>query len=58
MHVHGWLRLWQAVTAPRTAAAPPTKCDQCDEYGWLRDDDQGCAVMCPCGYRAATSLAA
>ncbi|WP_407107889.1 replication protein [Rhodococcus aetherivorans] len=58
MHVHGWLRLWQALPAPRAAEAPPTKCDQCDEYGWLPDDEDGRAVMCPCGYRTATSLAA
>ncbi|WP_395705456.1 replication protein [Rhodococcus ruber] len=59
MHVHGWLRLWQAIPTPRAAAvASPTKCDQCDEYGWLPDDEDGRAVMCPCGYRTATSLAA
>lgn len=58
MHVHGWLRLWQAMPTSRAAAAPATKCDRCDEYGWLPDDEDGRAVMCPCGYRTATSLAA
>lgn len=46
MHVHGWLRLWRAIPAPRPT--PPPLCGRCDEYGWLPDDEHGRAVRCAC----------
>lgn len=46
MHVHGWLRLWRALPAPRMPLPP--RCGQCDEYGWLDDDEHGRAVRCGC----------
>ncbi|HET8994148.1 MULTISPECIES: hypothetical protein [unclassified Rhodococcus (in: high G+C Gram-positive bacteria)] len=46
MHVHGWLRLWRALPAPRMPLAP--KCGQCDEYGRLDDDEHRRAVRCGC----------
>lgn len=50
MHVHGWLRLWRALPIPRPAL--PATCGQCDEYGWLPDDEQGRAVRCACRRQA------
>lgn len=46
LHVHGWLRLWRSLPAPRRPR-PPT-CGDCDEYGWLGDDEYGRAVRCVC----------
>jgi hypothetical protein len=46
MHVHGWLRLWRALPTPRMPLPP--RCGQCDEYGWLDDDEHGRAVRCGC----------
>ncbi|MDG3012359.1 replication protein [Rhodococcus sp. D2-41] len=52
LHVHGWLRLWQAMPVRQARRVAP-KCDQCDEYGWLPDDAQGRAVRCSCRAVAA-----
>ncbi|MCK0090493.1 helix-turn-helix domain-containing protein [Rhodococcus sp. F64268] len=41
-----WISTWQQLQPPRPKL-PPT-CGQCDEYGWLPDDDLGRAVRCPC----------
>lgn len=41
-----WISMWQELRPPRPKL-PPT-CGQCDEYGWLPDDDLGRAVRCPC----------
>ncbi|MCD5419163.1 replication protein [Rhodococcus pyridinivorans] len=51
MHVHGWLPLWRSLPAPRPSL-PPT-CGQCDEYGWLSDDEFGRAVRCACRRQVA-----
>ncbi|WP_192378547.1 helix-turn-helix domain-containing protein [Rhodococcus rhodochrous] len=41
-----WIPLWQAPQPPRPELPP--RCGQCDEYGWLPDDEFGRAVRCPC----------
>ncbi|MBP2211058.1 hypothetical protein JOJ87_001402 [Rhodococcus ruber] len=41
-----WLGLWQSLPAPKSPLPP--KCNRCDEYGWLPDDEDGHAVRCPC----------
>lgn len=41
-----WISTWQQLRPPRPKL-PPT-CNQCDEWGWLPDDDLGRAVRCPC----------
>ncbi|MFD6855993.1 helix-turn-helix domain-containing protein [Rhodococcus sp. NPDC060090] len=41
-----WISIWQELRPPRPKL-PPT-CGQCDEYGWLPDDDLGRAVRCSC----------
>jgi len=40
-----WIPMWQALPAPQVG---PDKCDHCDEYGWLPDDEFGRAVRCRC----------
>jgi len=44
-YAQAWLPLWQGLAVPRVV---PEKCDGCDEYGWLPDDEHGRAVRCPC----------
>lgn len=51
MHVHGWLRLWQAIPAPRPTITAP-KCDACEGSGFVLNDDD-LAVRCAC--RTATA---
>ncbi|TCN49153.1 helix-turn-helix protein [Rhodococcus sp. SMB37] len=41
-----WISIWQELRPPQPKL-PPT-CGQCDEYGWLPDDDLGRAVRCSC----------
>lgn len=41
-----WISTWQTLQPPRPKLPP--RCGQCDEYGWLPDDDLGRAVRCPC----------
>ncbi len=47
---HGWLPLWRSLSTPRVLHP---KCGDCDEYGWLPDDEQGRAVRCGCRAPAA-----
>ncbi|MBS9372097.1 hypothetical protein GON09_001061 [Rhodococcus sp. B50] len=47
---HGWLPLWRSLPTPRVVQP---KCDDCDEYGWLPDDELGRAVRCGCRAAAA-----
>lgn len=47
MHVNGWIRLWQAMPAPRATRAAAPLCGECIE-GWLEDDQDGKAVRCAC----------
>jgi len=47
---HGWLPLWRSLPTPRVTQP---KCDDCDEYGWLPDDEHGRAVRCGCRVPAA-----
>ncbi|MGV9715435.1 replication protein [Rhodococcus pyridinivorans] len=44
-YAQAWVRMWQELTVPRSV---PEKCDDCDEYGWLPDDEYGRAVKCRC----------
>ncbi|UVT26256.1 helix-turn-helix domain-containing protein [Rhodococcus pyridinivorans] len=44
-YAHAWLPMWQRLPVPRVR---PAKCDECDEYGWLPDDEHGRAVRCHC----------
>ncbi|WP_343466459.1 replication protein [Rhodococcus aetherivorans] len=46
MHVHGWLRLWQSLPAPRRTITAP-KCDACEGTGFVLNDDD-LAVRCAC----------
>ncbi|WP_432714988.1 helix-turn-helix domain-containing protein [Rhodococcus rhodochrous] len=41
-----WIPIWQSLQPPRPKLPP--RCGQCDEYGWLPDDELGRAVRCPC----------
>jgi len=47
---HGWLPLWRSLPTPLVLQP---KCGDCDEYGWLPDDEQGRAVRCGCRAPAA-----
>ncbi|MBS9373109.1 replication protein [Rhodococcus sp. B50] len=47
-YAHAWVPMWQALPVPRVQ---PAKCGECDEYGWLPDDERGRAVRCPCHSR-------
>ncbi|WP_082899671.1 replication protein [Rhodococcus phenolicus] len=40
-----WIPLWRALPEP---SATQPKCDICDEFGWLPDDEHGRAVRCGC----------
>lgn len=51
MHVHGWLRLWQAIPAPRRTVTAP-KCTTCEGTGYVISDDD-LAVRCACRTAAA-----
>lgn len=51
MHVHGWLRLWQTLPAPRRAVAVP-KCSECEGSGFVLNDDD-LAIRCSCRTAAA-----
>lgn len=46
----GWIPMWQEMPLPKAALAP--KCDDCDEYGWLPDNELGEAVKCDCRTRS------
>ncbi|WP_326600470.1 replication protein [Rhodococcus sp. PD04] len=46
MHVHGYVRLWQALPAPRPSVAAP-KCSECEGTGFVLNDDD-LAVRCAC----------
>ncbi|WP_064257804.1 replication protein [Rhodococcus sp. D-6] len=44
-YAHAWVPIWQALPVPRIQRP---KCAECDEYGWLPDDEEGRAVRCTC----------
>ena len=44
-YAQAWVPMWQQLPTPRPT---PSKCGNCDEYGWLPDDEFGRAVRCPC----------
>lgn len=49
-YAHAWLPLWRSLPTPHVRRP---KCGDCDEYGWLPDDEQGRAVRCGCRVPAA-----
>lgn len=49
-YAHAWLPLWRSLPTPRVLRP---KCGDCDEYGWLPDDEHGRAVRCACRAPAA-----
>ena len=50
-YASGWIPMWKEMPLPKAALAP--KCDECDEYGWLPDNELGEAVKCDCRTRSA-----
>lgn len=44
-YAQAWVPMWQGLAVPRAVS---DKCGECDEYGWLPDDEHGRAVRCPC----------
>ncbi|MFF0816665.1 replication protein [Rhodococcus sp. NPDC003318] len=56
VHVHGWIRLWQAMPLPRpTRPAAAPLCGQCVE-GWVEDPDTGRPIRrCECRAQAVTA---
>ncbi|CRK49541.1 conserved hypothetical protein [Rhodococcus sp. RD6.2] len=51
MHVHGWLRLWEAMPLPRTTRPAVALCGECVE-GLIEDAETGLPVR-RCSCRAA-----
>lgn len=49
-YASGWIPMWTEMPLPKAALAP--KCDECDEYGWLPENDLGEAVKCGCRTRS------